>query len=68
MERNLYAKKNSSIRPVVLIQYRLATDRWTDIRTHNDSIYCANIASHSNNALVGVNNKINMTTEDDTNS
>ena len=68
MERNLYAKKNSLIRPVVLIQYRLATDRWTDIRTHNDSIYCASIASHSKNALVGVNNKINMTTEDDTNS
>jgi len=33
--------KTSSIRPVVSIQYRLVTERRTDRRTHDDSIYRA---------------------------
>jgi len=43
--------KTSSIRPVVSIQYRLVTDRWTHTQTHDDSIYHANIASCSKNWL-----------------
>ena len=38
--------KISSIRPVVLIHYRLVTDRQTDGQTHDDSTYRACIASH----------------------
>ena len=50
--------KASSIRPVVLIQYRRVTDRRTDGRTdkqtdrHDESIYRASIASRGKNLLL----------------
>ena len=37
--------KTGSIRPVVSIQHRLATDGQTDGRTHDDSMHRASIAS-----------------------
>jgi len=41
--------KISSTNLVVSIQYRLVMDRQADRHTHDDSIYCANIALHGKN-------------------
>ena len=44
--------KTSSTRPVVLIQYRLVTDRHTDGQTHDDSKFRGSIASRGKKATL----------------